>query len=403
MKRTIIIILVLLLQHLASNAESNVSFYVYAHPDDWQLFMGVDAYKDISEPSQKVVLIQLGAGEGSMGTGGKTTFNGKTYLPYYLARLSGSKKAVEFCADTKTPYSTWSHSIMEICGHKIMVEVYKNVIMYTLLLSDTDDIHLLFNKSEEARAIDSSTSYKNKDDIIKTIRAIFRKESNVYTNKTLHITDPDITGHNTGDHRDHNATAKFAVIANIGDENERGTLMPTYAYLTYRTESLPVNLTLEQLTIKGALLGLTDWGRTENNFESTMKGPKDSHVKWACRQYKRRLDSLNYSKTYPETNQAAQAIWYLSDDETEQSKTDIIVQPEPSGSFVNILYRIRLAGTAHIEIYNAAGQPVTNILNDYREMGNHVIRYDTQSLPPGTYVIKIKTLSMESEFSFARK
>jgi hypothetical protein len=82
MKRSILLFIFLLSQ-LPGIAQSRVSFYVFAHPDDWQLFMGLDAYNDITGgDDHKVVMIQIGAGELDKGIGGEKNFKGKKYLPY---------------------------------------------------------------------------------------------------------------------------------------------------------------------------------------------------------------------------------------------------------------------------------------------------------------------------------
>src|SRR5580704_6339006 len=59
---------------VAFSQYTSVSYYVVAHPDDWQLFMGVNAFNDITPgiagSGTKVVLIYTTAGEDNCyGTG----------------------------------------------------------------------------------------------------------------------------------------------------------------------------------------------------------------------------------------------------------------------------------------------------------------------------------------------
>jgi hypothetical protein len=50
-------------------AASSTSFYVVAHEDDWQLFMGLNAALDVPAPDSKTVFVHTTAGDAGLGTG----------------------------------------------------------------------------------------------------------------------------------------------------------------------------------------------------------------------------------------------------------------------------------------------------------------------------------------------
>src|SRR4051812_36717493 len=64
---------------------TEISFYVVAHADDWQLFMHPNVYNDLRAAGSKVVYIITTAGD----AGGSET--------YWAAREEGSKSSVRFC------------------------------------------------------------------------------------------------------------------------------------------------------------------------------------------------------------------------------------------------------------------------------------------------------------------
>src|SRR5436190_22007358 len=72
-------------------AQQEVSYYLAAHQDDWQLFMGTNAKADASYA--KVVFITLTAGDAGDGN------NGGGIIPYFQARENGAIKSVQFIAN----------------------------------------------------------------------------------------------------------------------------------------------------------------------------------------------------------------------------------------------------------------------------------------------------------------
>jgi hypothetical protein len=248
---------------------SSVSYYVVAHQDQWQLFMGSNAYHDIAtrgnnQSAKKVVLIYTTAGEESC--------NGAPVnIPYYLARQEGANRCVEFCADQWGRHGTWSSSTDTICGHNILRAQYKNVASYYLKLTggcmdkgfrgqSLQSFHT--GVTQSITAVDSSASYARWDDLVNTMRTIINNESTGINNIQINTADTDQVI-NPGEHPDHIHTAHVVLdaIKNIPH-------ITLNLYQEYNITNRPVNLDDKTIATKAALLSILDFGRTENGQTS---------------------------------------------------------------------------------------------------------------------------------------
>jgi hypothetical protein len=131
------IILSVIILHLVTESyaqHNSTAFYIVAHQDDWQLFMGKNAWDDINDPYKKVVIVTITAGDACTKTG-----TCKGGIPYFASRESGSKASVLFAkndsfsvpAITKQQnFNTWFNN-HEVSGWKD-----KNVTHYFLRLPD---------------------------------------------------------------------------------------------------------------------------------------------------------------------------------------------------------------------------------------------------------------------------
>ena len=53
----------------AASRYTSLAFYVTAHEDDWELFRGEQAYRDLATPTKKVVFIYVTAGDAGQTNG----------------------------------------------------------------------------------------------------------------------------------------------------------------------------------------------------------------------------------------------------------------------------------------------------------------------------------------------
>ncbi|RYD59476.1 MAG: T9SS type A sorting domain-containing protein [Sphingobacteriales bacterium] len=381
----------------------DLSFYVYAHPDDWQLFMGTNAFDDIAAGyTKKVVMIQLSAAEQGNGTNLQTYYNGRSYLPFYLARLSGSEKSVQFASDTRSAHGQWKSNMEVVNGHNILKKVYKNVVMYTLFLSDDGSLSQMYHDNKGIGAIDGSATYTSREDLVKTIGQIFSFESIGYAahRRNLYITDPDAC-QNPGENSDHKVAALIAATANTTHG------MHMQAYETYCTKDKPVNLTGEEIAKKAALFALADLGRTENNIWSTfvVHDREDHHINWLSRQYVRDFGENEFfyaTQNVPCNERSPQKP--TKDDRviTAPTTRHVYLSPNPLTIHFDLTYEVVVEGQVRIDVLDSSGRPMGTVLNERQPAGMHSLRYNTLSLIAGQYILMLQTATYNEVVKFIK-
>ena len=111
----------------AAPKPSKVDFYVVAHEDDWQLFMGDQAYADI-RAGHKVVFVYASAGDANLGT------------EYWQTRESAANASAQFVIDLPSAAvvgkGTSECSARQVGGHPLRRCVYGNTVSYFMRLPD---------------------------------------------------------------------------------------------------------------------------------------------------------------------------------------------------------------------------------------------------------------------------
>src|SRR3982751_4652743 len=132
--KTILQAIFLLALSLSARSQTQVSYSVQAHDDDWQLFMSSKIMSDLTAGG-RVVFITTTAGDGGNGAG-----SGPSTIPYYLARERGSIYASKYASDLAggNISDTPTAARVTISGHSIIRYSYNNnkVINYFLRLPD---------------------------------------------------------------------------------------------------------------------------------------------------------------------------------------------------------------------------------------------------------------------------
>lgn len=283
--RDIVLFLFLAGFYPVARSQDTVSFYFGAHEDDWQLFMNPNAYQDVHRDSTKVVFVYLTAGDAGAGLG-----NAGRSQPYYLARENGAKHSVKFIADAANDIPVIPlHSVGLFSGHPISKWVYGNTVSYFLRLPDgnpegtgylTTGFQSLKRLSDKAisriTAIDNSTTYRDWNDLKSTLRALIDHERDKASAVWVNLPDTD-TVKNTGDHQDHQHTAR-GVLEAIADL----TCVNKLFYLNYITDVLPENMNAADREIEAGTFGALVTGVTSLDHES----PWDKlHRSWLSRHY----------------------------------------------------------------------------------------------------------------------
>ena len=192
---------------MLTEPSTEISFYVVAHADDWQLFMYPNVYNDLVASGNKVVFIITTAGD----AGADET--------YWRAREEGSKSSVRFCLAPLAALSQ-SNGTREFNGHTVNYWSANNATCYFLRLPDGNlngngfpayDYQSLskfkMGQISTITAVDDSTTYHSWSDFYTTLQTIIFSESLGLSNIWINYLNPD-TSANPNDHRDHIATGQ---------------------------------------------------------------------------------------------------------------------------------------------------------------------------------------------------
>ncbi|WP_261664913.1 PIG-L family deacetylase [Deinococcus sp. Marseille-Q6407] len=253
----------------------DVSFYVVAHQDDWQLFMSPEAYADSQQENTKMVMIYLTAGD----AGRRSMTPGESYV---LAREEGAERSLRFLSDVGTvSHKAATRSQARIGDHLIRRVAYGNTVSYYFRLPDGGFLSQLHDgEIQQLAAVDQSTVYQGWDDLSATLKQVLRKEGSYTAKLHVNLADPDAQI-NDGDHSDHQETSLLAggLLTDVPCAEQR-------LYQTYNTSSLPVNMTPDELLNHAALFGIVESGRADKGFPGAWE---PLHKSWLGKHYLRAL------------------------------------------------------------------------------------------------------------------
>lgn len=186
---------------------NDLSFYIVAHADDWQLFMNPNVFLDLINDKSRVVIIITTAGDA-----GKEP-------EYWTAREEGCKSSVRFCIAPHFFINECS-DLREINQHRIHCWSTNNVSCYFFRLPDGNLDGNGFSatyyqtlsrlKSLGTLAIatlDHSTIYHSWTDFYSTLNAIINYERKGSDNIWINYLNPDINS-DSYEHPDHRATGQ---------------------------------------------------------------------------------------------------------------------------------------------------------------------------------------------------
>ncbi len=271
----------------ATFSQNHTSIYIVAHPDDWQLFMGNDAYNEIQDIQNRVVFIIASSGDASYK-------RPQPNLRFARSRERGVLNSVRFCADMKSVVdSTCRTKHVTINGHRLLCYPYKHVKTYFMRLPDGcfsagyqgQSLEYLHDgKIDRITAIDSSETYEGWQDVVQTIRSIIAEETKGQTDISVNYQDHD-RNYNPNDHPDHWYTGLAAsqAAAAFPMAKHRG-------YIDYQVANKAINLSGEEIAIKAGIFALADFGLTEEGDGSTFNR---QHLSFVTRTYSRALPSVD--------------------------------------------------------------------------------------------------------------
>ena len=212
------------------------SFFIVAHPDDIELFMGREARHQILEqPLTKKIFIVLSAGDANR----KNRRKPFREITWWEARERAHTEAIRFWDQYRHPAI---ESEVEIHGHHFFkITIGPSIILYNLRLTDADKTTsldtLVQNKNQHIFDLTYDQAY-SLDDIQNILFDLVQHETQGLDKANFYIMDESYK-RNPQDHKDHKATSvlfrdiypKFSHL----DKN-------LYGYLTYFIKDKEINL-----------------------------------------------------------------------------------------------------------------------------------------------------------------
>ena len=265
---------------------SGTHFFIIAHPDDWQLFMGEYAFDVIHSAPTKVVIISTDAGDG-----GKDTAYWQTREK---AGIGSVRSVLGFSLTDGDPSEVQDTVVVN--GAKIAHRSLRNVSMYFFRLPDGDDtgegtafgkyqsmLKLYDGQIDSITSLDGTNTY-TKDSLGKAITAIVQKEYPSPKNSVaLYILDPG--SERKYSHSDHLVTQFYARDSFSGLQSSN---CKTRAFRDYAISKKTQNLFDDELSKKVRLFEAYDYimitGVGTCNF--CLK----SHLDWLFRSYMREFE-----------------------------------------------------------------------------------------------------------------
>jgi hypothetical protein len=259
----------------ASHA-NNVTFYITAHQDDWQLFMSPQAYHDIINPNNKVIFIYTTAGDAGKGT------------TWWQARRAGALSSIQFAKRQKIEYIL--PTPIKINSHHIPCHIIGNTKSYFLSLPDGNhkgEGFPITNQQSLAKlktaAIDSinalvdasnyQTQYNSWTDVVNTIKQIIETESATSPeDSTVNFINP-----RTAQHSDHIYTG-FSIEEALSNSNYRQTKFYDYAIM-----DMEPNVFGDDLAYKTGMFLF--YNQTAFEMPNGIDKLKSKYIKWLSRQY----------------------------------------------------------------------------------------------------------------------
>ena len=378
----------------AQQVFNELDFYVVAHQDDWQLFMGTNVYNDIiafdeTNPTtngKKVVLIYTTAGNlhdtddtRSCNCRDPLDASGKP-VPYWRVREQGAKNSVHLAAcrmggwGPGIPYP--KNKTVVLNGHPITKYEIKNTVSYFLRIETGGFGQWIFHPDASwVKTADNSTVYADYNDLVNTIYAIYKYEmDSSLKNKNVHFNcqDIDMTV-NPNDHYDHYTSGRAASEAANLIGRALDSCLPHTLFIDYNSQNLPANLSAPDGQNEAALtavycMALLDY----NAWPEWGKIYQD----WTCR---------NYSRTITTCEMPAKQNILIQD---SLETLNLRIYPIPANIELNIRFNIPVNSPVSINVFDAGG---VTLFQFNGQLPSIIFKINTSNFPAGYYLVQINT------------
>lgn len=401
--RIVFVLLLALLNAAASFAQTDaggtptaytdVSYFVVAHQDDWQLFMGTNAGNDIIS-GEKVVIIYVTAGDldGAQAPYGVDlcTHDPNPYVnrtvPYYIIREVGATYSLHLMAENSAmgwcfePYPTVTNPVIN--GHPVRRYEYRNTVSYFMRVIDNDLNHMGWDHSVSGNTIDGSTSYANWCDLTLTMARILLMER-VSPGNTGWLNIPEVESSlNPGDHTSHIFAGKAALCA---VNYHLGQNYPTALFVGYDTQNRPPNLGVVDAANEAGMSAAYNISLINHRIWNEWRGAGNLFQEWCARNYYRVSGSQDVRFEYCGCEREEIDVRRSSSNETPSGS----IYPNPASSVLNINIEEETDNNSKVLVFNAQGK----LVFEQPCQQKTPVRVNVSNFIQGNYFVHITTKS----------
>jgi len=361
-----------------------------AHQDDWQLFMGANAFNDIQNYNEKgpfpnghrVIIIHTTAGnlndDDSKSCDCMDAHDTSIKkIPYWKVREYGVKNSIHLAAcrqggwSSHLPYPKDEQVLIN--GHKITKSVFKNTVSYFLRTKTSQYDAWQYDTNADVNTVDSATTYLDWSDFVTTIYYIYRAEmDSISCKRTPEFNIPDInTTINPNDHGEHYQAGRAGFEAAQMLSKSTGTFYNVSLFMGYNSQNMPQNNTQPDVQNEAGMAAVYCLALLDYNAWPEWGG---FFYEWTSRNYFRTITTQQQPTTVANIDLQDSLI-----------NATAKIYPNPADKQLNIKINIPLTTNLDIKVIDATGITIFSQSLPFDTHNTFVI--NTSAYLPGYYVV----------------
>ena len=256
--------------------------YVVAHEDDWQLFMGEVAHRNLEKTNSKSLFVYLTAGEA-----------GREQVFWNAREIGAMASIAQVYGDTVG--NNYNESEKVVAGKNIAYRSFGNTSSYFLRIPDGNgtgngferhgyqSLKKLYQLSINEVSDVTYTNTYTMDELKQVIRDLVTLESQNVQGTAFYFSESD-ESINYNSHPDHVISSK------IGQEALTEFKGPKFGFEDYGISQKPVNLSEDEIDMKTAMWDHYDFHMINLAGYHTVEREGTIYYSWLERSYYRRLN-----------------------------------------------------------------------------------------------------------------
>jgi len=335
---------------------SNISFYISAHQDDWQLFVGNLACDDIDNKNNKTVFIYTTAGD-------------ENKKDFWKAREKGAINSVKLACNLLEKHYFEAQGTESFNKRPITYFKYNNTVSYFMRLPDNKLWDL--KNGIPQRTVDNTSNYSGWNTFLKTLSAIISYESRNFNDIWITTHEPS-QERNPYSHNDHRMTGLS--IIELASEH-LGNIVLYKDYSTFYNKQIYLEPNLDSKAIMQKAGVFAGYDKTvfdesgHNTYNETVH-----YTQWIHRTYISRIINLENRKKI------------LNFD------SFFLAQNTPNPIVIDTDFSFILKKGAHVNlsIYNPQNELVKELLDKTIKSGDYSLRWKVPDCRNGVYFYKLQ-------------